>query len=62
MKQFGLKPEQIDALSRCFAKYPAVEQVILYGSRAKGNFKEEFIKMKNYDRNQVLIPEGNVLA
>ena len=25
-------------------------------------FKEEFIKMKNYDRNQVLIPEVNVLA
>ncbi len=22
----------------------------------------EFIKMKNYNRNQVLIPEGNVLA
>jgi hypothetical protein len=21
-------------------------------------FKEEFIKMKNYDRNQLLIPEG----
>jgi predicted nucleotidyltransferase len=40
MKQFGLKPEQIDALLRCFAKYPAVEQVILYGSRAKGNFKD----------------------
>jgi predicted nucleotidyltransferase len=40
MKQFGLKPEQIDALSRCFAKYPAIEQVILYGSRAKGNFKD----------------------
>ncbi len=39
MKQFGLKPEQIDAICQCFAQYPAIEQVILYGSRAKGNFK-----------------------
>jgi len=39
MKQFGLKPEQIEAICQCFAQYPAIEQVILYGSRAKGNFK-----------------------
>ena len=40
MKQFGLKPEQIEAICQCFAQYPAIEQVILYGSRAKGNFKD----------------------
>ena len=40
MKQFGLKQEQIDAICECFAQYPAIEQVILYGSRAKGNFKD----------------------
>jgi predicted nucleotidyltransferase len=39
MKRFGLKPEQIDSICQCFAQYPAIEQVILYGSRAKGNFK-----------------------
>ena len=36
---FGLKPGVIDAMSKVFAAYPEVEQVILYGSRAKGNFK-----------------------
>jgi predicted nucleotidyltransferase len=40
MKQFGLKQEQIDAICGCFTRYPAIEQVILYGSRAKGNFKD----------------------
>ncbi|MFA6101667.1 MAG: nucleotidyltransferase domain-containing protein [Victivallaceae bacterium] len=40
MKQFGLKSEQIDVITQCFAQYPAIEQVILYGSRAKGNFKD----------------------
>ena len=40
MKQFGLKPEHIEAICQCFAQYPAIEQVILYGSRAKGNFKD----------------------
>ena len=36
---FGLEREVIDAMGRVFAAYPEVEQVILYGSRAKGNFK-----------------------
>ena len=36
---FGLKRDVIDAMSKVFAAYPEVEQVILYGSRAKGNFK-----------------------
>ena len=36
---FGLKRDVIDAMAKVFAAYPEVEQVILYGSRAKGNFK-----------------------
>jgi predicted nucleotidyltransferase len=36
---FGLPPEAIAALNGVFAKYPAIEQVVLYGSRAKGNEK-----------------------
>lgn len=36
---FGLKRDVINAMGRVFAAYPEVEQVILYGSRAKGNFK-----------------------
>jgi predicted nucleotidyltransferase len=36
---FGLKPDVIDAMSKVFAAHPGIEQVILYGSRAKGNFR-----------------------
>lgn len=36
---FGLSSDTIARLCGVFAKFPAVEKVILYGSRAKGNFK-----------------------
>lgn len=36
---FGLKPDFIDAMNGVFAAFPEVAQVILYGSRAKGNFR-----------------------
>jgi predicted nucleotidyltransferase len=36
---FGLKQHHIDAINRCFARWPGIEQVILYGSRAKGTYK-----------------------
>jgi predicted nucleotidyltransferase len=38
--QFGLTESQITNLQNIFAKYPEVNQVIVYGSRAKGNFSE----------------------
>lgn len=37
--KFGLKEEVIDKINSVFAKYPQVEEAVLYGSRAKGNFK-----------------------
>jgi predicted nucleotidyltransferase len=37
---FGLKQDHIDLINRCFARYPLIEQVILYGSRAKGNYRD----------------------
>ena len=37
--KFGLKPETIDKINSVFIKYPEVEQVIIYGSRAKGNYR-----------------------
>jgi predicted nucleotidyltransferase len=37
--QFGLKPAVIGRMHAVFAHFPEVRQVILYGSRAKGNFK-----------------------
>lgn len=36
---FGLKQKHIDLINACFAQYPQIEQVILYGSRAKDNYK-----------------------
>ena len=37
--KFGLKEETIQAINSIFAIHPEVEKVILYGSRAKGNYK-----------------------
>lgn len=36
---FGLDQEDIDKIKAVFRKYPSVEKAILYGSRAKGNYK-----------------------
>jgi len=36
---FGLKKNIIEKINTVFAKYPQIEKVILYGSRAKGNFQ-----------------------
>ncbi len=37
--RFGLKETTIEKLCGVFAKYPQVSKAILYGSRAKGNYK-----------------------
>jgi predicted nucleotidyltransferase len=37
--KFGLKKDTISKIVAVFVKYPQVEKVIIYGSRAKGNFK-----------------------
>jgi uncharacterized protein len=39
MIKFGLQQEDINSLNTIFVQYPEIEQVLLYGSRAKGNFK-----------------------
>lgn len=39
-KKFGLTPETLNKLFSVFTKYPAISTVILYGSRAKGNYRE----------------------
>ena len=36
---FGLKETTIEKICGVFAKYPQVEKAVLYGSRAKGNYK-----------------------
>ena len=37
--RFGLRGEDLEAVNAVFACYPQIEKAILYGSRAKGNYK-----------------------
>ncbi|MCW3807993.1 nucleotidyltransferase domain-containing protein [Plebeiibacterium marinum] len=37
---YGLKETHINKLNSVFANYPAIRKAILYGSRAKGNYRE----------------------
>jgi predicted nucleotidyltransferase len=36
---YGLKPHIWEKIFRCFEKFEHIEEVILYGSRAKGTYK-----------------------
>ena len=36
---YGLKPTTIQAIQDVFANYPLIDKAILYGSRAKGNYR-----------------------
>lgn len=38
-EKFGLSVDVINKIQSVFKKYSAIDKVILYGSRAKGNFK-----------------------
>jgi len=37
--RFGLKQHTIAAIQNVFAQHPDIEQAVLYGSRAKGNYR-----------------------
>jgi len=37
--KYGLSDRTFSALYSIFIKYPGIKQVVLYGSRAKGNFR-----------------------
>jgi uncharacterized protein len=39
MRQFGLRESIIEEINGVFAQYPEIEQAILCGSRAKGNYR-----------------------
>lgn len=38
-RRFGLKSKTIQMIGEVFAEHPQVERAIIYGSRAKGNYK-----------------------
>jgi predicted nucleotidyltransferase len=37
---FGIYPKTVEILNHIFHKYDSIDEVILYGSRAKGNYSE----------------------
>ena len=37
--EFGLNQETIDKINSVFRKHPEIDKVIIYGSRAKGNYR-----------------------
>ena len=37
--KYGLSDRTLDTLYSIFRKYPGIKQVVLYGSRAKGNYR-----------------------
>ena len=37
--QYGLKDETIEKINDVFSHYSEIQEAVLYGSRAKGNFK-----------------------
>jgi predicted nucleotidyltransferase len=38
--KFGLSQKTIVAINSVFSQYPGIQEVMIYGSRAKGNFRE----------------------
>jgi len=41
MKDIGLTSQEIDLIQAVFRRFPAICEVVLYGSRAKGTYKSE---------------------
>ncbi|UJP63687.1 nucleotidyltransferase domain-containing protein [Mongoliitalea daihaiensis] len=39
LEKFGLSHTTLEKINSVFGKYPEVEKVIVYGSRAKGNYR-----------------------
>jgi len=37
--RFGLTNAHIEAIQQAFTRFPEIEQAVLYGSRAKGNYR-----------------------
>lgn len=37
---FGLSASVISDLHHCFSQYPSIEKVLIFGSRAKGNYRD----------------------
>lgn len=38
---YGLDTQDIEAINKVFSKHPEIENAVLYGSRAKGNYRND---------------------
>ena len=38
-ESYGLRPEDVEEIVAVFARFPAVETALIFGSRAKGNYR-----------------------
>ena len=54
--KYGLAPEDIAMIQRVLIRYPSVEKAVLYGSRARGNYRY------NSDIDLTLLGEGLTLS
>lgn len=50
--RYGLSPKTIDSIHLALTRHPEVEQAVLFGSRAKGNYK------RGSDIDLVLLGDG----
>ncbi len=61
---FGLQQKDITAINQCFEQFSQIEQVIIYGSRAKGNYKNgsdiDLTIIGNLDYRNLLKLENNI--
>lgn len=58
MQQFGLTDKQQQIIKDILMRYPEVEQAVIYGSRAKGNFREGSdidLTLKGKQLNQAIL-------
>lgn len=63
--KYGLKNQTIHAISEVFRKYPHIGVAILYGSRAKGNYRHNSdidltLKGENLDLTELLKIENEL--
>lgn len=72
MNDYGINEKSMELLLDTFSKYPQIEEVILFGSRAKGNYKrgsdidiaikgkqcsaDLALKLQSYINEELLIP------
>jgi predicted nucleotidyltransferase len=60
--KYGLKNQTIAQINAIFACHPEIEQVMLYGSRAKGNYRDSSdidLALKGYKLNSRIIDRIN---